>query len=60
MQHEKIREEISFWCRLIEKWEITRGEPVPERMHEALANAEIRLISATADDGGDETRRLFH
>jgi hypothetical protein len=50
MRHEKVREEIRFWCRLIEKWEATRGEPAPERMHEALAAAERRLQTLTAEE----------
>jgi hypothetical protein len=60
MRQEKIREEIRFWRRLIEKWEATRREPVPERMREAIAAAERRLDIAVADEGRPTFRGLFH
>lgn len=60
MRQEMINEEIRFWRRLIEKWEITRGEPAPDRMRDALATAEMRLEMAVAEDGCEQTRRLFH
>ena len=60
MRQEKIREEIRFWRRLIEKWEITRGEPAPERMQEVLAMAEVRLNRVIAADGRGKIRSLFH
>jgi len=60
MRQEKTREEIRFWRRLIEKWEITRGGRAPERMHEALAAAERRLEIAIADEDREKVRSLFH
>jgi len=60
MRQEKIREEIQFWRRLIEKWEITRGKPAPERMEEALAMAEVRLNRAIVEGGRQKIRSLFH
>ena len=46
MRLEKNRQEIRFWRRLIEKWEATFHEPPPERMLEALEDAERRLNAA--------------
>ncbi len=46
MRPEKNRQEIRFWRRLIEKWEATFPEPPPERMLEALEDAERRLNAA--------------
>jgi len=56
----KIREEIQFWRRLIKKWEVTRGEPAPERMRDALANAEMRLDTLLLDEGCEGIEMLFH
>jgi hypothetical protein len=60
MRHEGIREEVLFWRRLIEKWEVTRGQPVPARMHEALAAAERRLEGSITGGGRERLGTVLH
>ena len=43
LKEAKIREEIAFWQRFIEKWQAFRKEPVHAKAVESLAHAERKL-----------------
>lgn len=60
MRQVKIREEIQFWRRLIQKWETSHGESAPQRMCDALANAEMRLNTLLLDERHDKIKAQFH
>ena len=40
MSHEEINNEVLFWQRLIQWWQVNHDEPVPHRMYLALELAE--------------------
>jgi hypothetical protein len=38
-----LEDEVKFWLYMIEWWETYKSEPVPKRMHEALALAKAKF-----------------
>jgi hypothetical protein len=37
-----LEDEVKFWLYMIEWWETYKSEPVPKRMHDALAMAKAK------------------
>ena len=42
MNSDDLEDEVKFWLYMIEWWETYKSEPVPKRMHDALALAKAK------------------
>ena len=50
MNSDDLDDEIKFWLYTIEWWETYRSEPVPKRMHDALALAKAKAKFRLTED----------
>lgn len=57
MHNDEDQDEVSFWREMIQQWEALNAEPVPRRMHEALAHAESKFL-VLKETLANLTRRL--
>jgi hypothetical protein len=45
-----LEDEVKFWLYMIEWWETYKSEPVPKRMHDALALAKAKAKFRLTED----------